>query len=237
MSALPLPVPLDNQHQEESQGEEGGMEMTKKPKYIRRPVRQRKRESIYEINIVVQPPATARSGAKLYPPITALLQIRDSYSNEEIPSNGQLTSIWAIVSAVDKDNQHRPVLMGTLLDSAHPFYDDSDGAKAEEGASALPSKYTLGSYLTFPDIFFTETGDFKIRIMLMKIGSDTTLEGASMLKDVFSHTVHIGDGAHSNEISDEEKSVLQFLQGRGIPAETQDIKADACVPDLKGSLL
>ncbi|KAI9778261.1 MAG: hypothetical protein M1839_008285 [Geoglossum umbratile] len=207
-------------------------ETTKKPSDISGPVLQKKKEDmpaidcggrqlgvvrpIFEIDIMVQPPTAAQPGAKLYPPLTARLRVRDPRTLEEIPGRGLLSGIWALASAVDQNGLTSPhviLMRGMQVDSAHPFSDDSIARSATRD-SGVPTGCALSSYFTFPDLFFCERGDFKIRIMLMRMESDAMWGGCVMVQHASSRVIHVGDGSQSGEITIEEKDVIQFLEER-----------------------
>ncbi|KAI9769030.1 MAG: hypothetical protein M1839_003827 [Geoglossum umbratile] len=176
------------------------------------------REQRYEMEIVVQPPAAARPGTRLYPPITARLRIRDARTDEEIEGRGQLGRLWALASVVEEDSRAEPrspgthILTGNLVDSAHPLSDDADSPAADQESSATtvaeshPSN-TLGSYLTFPGLVLNETGNFRIRITLirMEIGGRAAAaaqEGGLTLGEVQSRIIRIGDEPSNSEMSE-----------------------------------
>ena len=176
------------------------------------------REQLYEMEIVVQPPATARQGVRLYPPIAVRLRIRDARTNEEIEGRGQLGRLWALASVVEEDIRVEPrspgahILTGNLVDSAHPLYDDTDSpvADQESGETTLAEPHqanTLGSYLIFPGLVLNETGNFRIRITLirMEIGGRAAAaarEGGLTLGEVQSRIVRVGDRPNIGEMSE-----------------------------------
>ncbi|KAH0556279.1 hypothetical protein GP486_005793 [Trichoglossum hirsutum] len=190
------------------------------------------REQRYEMEIVVQPPAAARPGARLYPPITVRLRIRDSRTGEEIDGRDQLGRLWALASVVVEDDQVEPrpsgthVLTGNLVDSAHPLYDDGDSPEADRESSATTAAEpdpanALGSYMTFPGLVLNEAGNFRIRITLTRMesgGTATTAvrEGGLTLGEVRSRIVRIGDGSGSAEMTNDEQAFFESLRRRGI---------------------
>jgi hypothetical protein len=173
---------------------------------------------LYEMEIVVQPPAAARQGIRLYPPITVCLRIRDAHTDEEIEGRGQLGRLWALASVVEEDNRIESrspgthILTGNLVDSAHPLYDDADSPVADQGSSETPvmepnRNNRFGSYLTFPGLILNEMGNFRIRITLirMEIGGRAAAaaqEGGLTLGEVQSRVIRIGDGLNSGEMSE-----------------------------------
>ena len=174
------------------------------------------REQRYEMEIVVQPPATARPGTRLYPPITVRLRIRDARTNEEVEGRGQLGRLWALASVVE-DSRVEPhsgthILTGNLVDSAHPLYDDGDSPVTDQefSATTVAEPYptnALDSYLTFPGLVLNETGDFRIRITLirMEIGGTAAAaarEGGLTLGEVRSRIVRIGNESDIGEMSE-----------------------------------
>ncbi|KAI9767890.1 MAG: hypothetical protein M1840_005383 [Geoglossum simile] len=176
------------------------------------------REQRYEMEVVVQPPATARQGIRLYPPITVRLRIRDAHTDEEIEGQGQLGRLWALASVVEEDSRVEPrppgthILTGNLVDSAHPLYDDADspvaGQESDETTVAAPyQNNALGSYLTFPGLVFNETGSFRIRITLIRMETSgraaaAAQEGGLTLGEVQSRVIRIGDGLNSSEMGE-----------------------------------
>jgi hypothetical protein len=176
------------------------------------------REQRYEMEIVVQPPATARPRTRLYPPITVRLRIREALTDEEVDGRDQLGRLWALASVVVEDDQAEPrpsgthILTGNLVDSAHPLYDDGDSPGADQESSATTAvephpANALGSYLTFPGLVLNETGNFRIRITLTRMESGgtsmtATREGGLTLGEVRSRIVRISDDSGSAEMSE-----------------------------------
>jgi hypothetical protein len=202
------------------------------------------------MEIAVQPPATAQPGMRLYPPITVRLRIRDARTDEEVDGRVQLGRLWAFASVLEEGDQTelRPsgthVLTGNLVDSAHPLYDDGDSPEVDQESSATTAEpyplNTLGSYLTFPGLVLNDTGDFRIRITLIRMDTSSTptaaaQEGGLTLGEVRSRIVHIGEDPNRAEMSElpwlcscviqsvahsalgnEEQAFLELLRRRGI---------------------
>ncbi|KAI9767371.1 MAG: hypothetical protein M1840_005781 [Geoglossum simile] len=235
MSASQSPVP--QQESEESRSEEKKTKAPRRSRRVQRPAQRRKRlqwsvsdlarEMIttpdYEIDITVHPPEVVPRGSVLQPPVTAILRIRDPLTHKEIPARRHLIGLWAIASAVPKEYQGQPMasnafmLCGSMVDSAHPFSDDSKSEKAG-GTPGQPSRNSSSSYFTFPNLYFKEKGEYRIRVMLMKMEtSGDSYGGCVMLKHAISQVVKVVDPTPSDE-----KHVLEFLLERGIAGQIED---------------
>lgn len=138
------------------------------------------------LNWAIQPPARARPGVALYPPLVALLS-SESESEREILED--LSRLWSTATLFNSTGevltQH---LSGNAFGSAHPF--------PEAGGSSAATRNW--AYFYFPDLVIHESGNYCVRITLMKMGysSDTAPdEVATVCEHVDSRWISIEDGA------------------------------------------
>jgi Velvet factor len=171
-----------------------------KPEAVAKPAAMAKPE--YEMYIAIQPPEVAPLGSVLRPSVTALLRARDPLTQKELPLLRYLPGLWAIASAVPKEYQGQPMasntfmLCGSMVDSAHPF-SDLDRSTGAGGGTGCPERLACKSYFNFPNLYFSEKGEYRIRVMLMKMerteGSGNSYGGCVMLKHAISDVVKVVD--------------------------------------------
>lgn len=110
------------------------------------------------LGLAVQPPAQARPGAVLYPPVVARL-------SSETGIFGELSQTWAVATLLyDSGEVLSDQLEGKVADSAHPMPEithsngfGSDGTADQDRA-----------YFYFPDLVIREPGRYRVRISLMQ---------------------------------------------------------------------
>jgi hypothetical protein len=134
------------------------------------------------LDFAIQPPAQARPGVALYPPVTARLSSENNIFEE-------LSQIWAAITLVHHSGEVLyQQLSGKVADSAHTL--------PEGGGSSSAARDR--AYFYFPDLVIHEPGQYRIKITLMQMdySCDTAPEGVVTVRDyVDSRTISIDDNA------------------------------------------
>ncbi|KAF1958071.1 hypothetical protein CC80DRAFT_443275 [Byssothecium circinans] len=126
----------------------------------------------YTMDIVVQPPSSARAGYAINGTIVVRLRTTNMYADDAIEDSQNLIALASLVpvagsSAPDPRTLDRS-LGGRRYVSVHQFSDDeADGSIA---AMELDDPQGVG-YMNFPDLSIHQTGTFRIRITLIRVPS------------------------------------------------------------------
>ncbi|KAE8836243.1 hypothetical protein PTNB73_04205 [Pyrenophora teres f. teres] len=125
----------------------------------------------YAMDIVVQPPRTARVGQTMPGSIVVRLRTINADTDDAVADSTNLVAVAALVpgpnSAVPADpNALNTLLTGRVFDSIHPFNDDeADGSIA---SMDMADPQGVG-YMRFPDLVIRQPGTYRIRITLIRI--------------------------------------------------------------------
>jgi hypothetical protein len=130
------------------------------------------------LDFAIQPPAQARPGVALYPPLTARLSSESNIFEE-------LSQVWANVQLVHHSGEVLyQQLSGKVADSAHPLPEDSSSSNA--------------AYFYFPDLIIHQPGQYRVRITLMQMdySCDTAPDGVVTVREwVDSRSITIDENA------------------------------------------
>jgi hypothetical protein len=146
------------------------------------------------MDIVVQPPRTARVGQTLPGSIVVRLRTTNADPDDAVVDSTNLVAVAALVpgpnsTASTDPNALEALLVGPRLDTIHSFNDDeADGFIA---SMDMADPHGVG-YMRFPELVIRQAGTYRIRITLLRYrtyGADppTTSAGNGMA------TVHIVD--------------------------------------------
>jgi len=125
----------------------------------------------YAMDIVVQPPQTARVGQTMPGSIVVRLRTINADTDDAVADSTNLVAVAALVpgpnSAAPADpNALNTLLTGRVFDSIHPFNDDeADGSIA---SMDMADPQGVG-YMRFPDLVIRQAGTYRIRITLIRI--------------------------------------------------------------------
>lgn len=114
------------------------------------------RECPFNMNIAVQPPREACSGALLHPPIVVLL-------DSQRPQDADDPNVWGLISVVSADGlqalspPHADLLSGTLVDSIH--------TASVDGGSRVQR------FISFSNVRINREGNYRIRVCLVRMRS------------------------------------------------------------------
>jgi len=165
------------------------------------------------LELAVQPPAQARPGVILYPPVVAILRSNSSDFSE-------LSQTWAVAALVRRSGEVlEGQLHGRLADSAHPMPRRAHGSGVNGIGNAQEQ-----AYFFFPDLVINEPGRYRIRVSLMRMddSSASSPEGAVIVEDqVDSQTITVEDReAGRARPNSRERAILQVLRddGQQIPS-------------------
>lgn len=124
-----------------------------------------------ELKVAVQPPANARTGMTLYPPVAAKLQSANDIFDE-------LAGYWAVATLVHYSGETLyDRLGGRISDSAHPLDPPSPTSSHSNGQDR--------AYFYFPDLVIPESGRYCIRISLLQMdySSEDAPEGMAIVRE------------------------------------------------------
>lgn len=136
------------------------------------------------MDVVLQPPATARAGHPLPGSIIVRLRTTNTEPDDAIADSQNLVAVATLVPGPNSTGSTDPTVLNNLLagrrfDSIHPFSDDvADGAI---GSMEMDDPRGVG-FMYFPDLIIRQTGVFRVRITLIRIrnsSSDPPVASAS----------------------------------------------------------
>ena len=160
------------------------------------------------MDIIVQPPSTARLGAALRPPVTVRLRTVNGEAADEA-DNAETANLLAVATLTadsfnDSANPIDPnsLLEGRRFDSIHPFIGDDDlhGHETAETRGV--------GYVSFPDLVIRQEGTYRIRVTLIKVRSAT---GETRLASPGGSSVQVID---SNPITVERNATIDLDSGK-----------------------
>lgn len=156
------------------------------------------------LTLAIQPPSEARTGQLIYPPPTITLQTARQ-------SNG-ITSddppvLWAFVTLTGESGEVlQDQIAGTLVDSAHPFFEDGQSSSQEK------------NYFTFSNLCIRAPGRYRIQIALMGMGTAESSggQGASTLAQIETRRISVSaSGPMYSTPTREEEALLNVIRENG----------------------
>lgn len=130
---------------------------------------------LYEMEVVVEPPAESRPGAALYPLIVVRVRRREGVNDAP-----DLSELWASVFVTCENGfevlapPRTDLLTGTLVNSVHQVFE-------EEGETG---------YVSFPGLTIRQPGSYRIRICLIRMEASRGSTNASFESGVNFQTAH-----------------------------------------------
>jgi hypothetical protein len=158
------------------------------------------------MDIIVQPPSSARAGYPLTGTIIVRLRTTNTHPDEAIADSGNLVAVATLIpgpnSTVSPDpNVLRTFLAGRYFDTIHPFSDDeADGSIA---SMELDDPYGVG-YMRFPELVIRQAGVYRIRITLIRIRNSSadppvaSVAGGSSVQIVDSNPIVVQGSGPAN---------------------------------------
>ncbi|KAH8719512.1 hypothetical protein GQ44DRAFT_623245 [Phaeosphaeriaceae sp. PMI808] len=124
----------------------------------------------YAMDIIVQPPRSARVGQALPGSIVVRLRTTNADPEDAVADSPNLVAVATLLpgnpSAPADPSILNTLLAGRRFDSIHPFADD----EADGSIASMDMADPLGvGYMRFPDLVIRQTGTFRIRITLVRI--------------------------------------------------------------------
>ncbi|KAF2807158.1 uncharacterized protein BDZ99DRAFT_522786 [Mytilinidion resinicola] len=165
-------------------------------------------EARYAMDVIVQPPPTARLGTALQPPVTIRLRSLNPDTTDDLdPTN--LLAVATLTSDSINDSTDpvdlTALLSGRVFDSIHPFAEDDTDSQGV-------------GYVSFPDLAICGEGTWRIRVTLIRIRSPTSepsvsSRGGSSVQVVDSNPITVERGSGLGRESGEEAAdMLQSLR-------------------------
>lgn len=123
------------------------------------------------MDIIVQPPPSARAGYSLNGTIIVRLRTTNANPEDAIADSSNLVAVATLVPGPNSTGSTDPAVLNGLLagrrfDSIHPFSDDeADGSIA---SMELDDPRGVG-YMRFSDLSIRQAGTYRIRITLLRV--------------------------------------------------------------------
>ncbi|KAL5115324.1 hypothetical protein ACEQ8H_006769 [Pleosporales sp. CAS-2024a] len=143
----------------------------------------------YAMDIVVQPPRSARAGHTLPGSMVVRLRTTNADPDDAVADSANLVAVATLIpanpTAPADPNLLNAILLGPRFDSIHSFADDeADGSIA---SMDMADPQGVG-YMRFQDLIIRQAGAYRIRITLVRIPnsasdppvSSSAANGASM---------------------------------------------------------
>lgn len=159
------------------------------------------------MDIVVQPPASARAGYSLNGTIIVRLRTTNANPDDVVADSSNLVAVATLVPGPNSSVPSDPAVLNALLagrrfDSIHPFSDDeADGSIA---SMELDDPRGVG-YMRFSELVIRQAGTYRIRITLIRIRNSSSdppvpsVAGGASVQIVDSNPIVVqGSGPTSN---------------------------------------
>jgi hypothetical protein len=166
----------------------------------------------YSLEVAVQPPAVAKAGVPLYPPLVVRVHIYDA-SGHEIPGEDELSGLFAQAALYRESGNPPPlappdmyILSGRLSMSL-----DLLNEPCTAPSHGVPLSQLQGSYVLFPDITINRPGSYRLGVSLFRVeggrrmlssnaGTMNGTGGGTTLLEAKSNVVHVQEGAAPNQL-------------------------------------
>jgi hypothetical protein len=122
------------------------------------------------MDVILQPPATARAGSRLGGTIVVRLRTTNSNPDDAMADSHNLFAVAMLVPGSNSSALSDPTVLDTFLagrryDSVRPFSDDeADGTIA---SMEMDDPRGVG-YMLFPELIIRQPGTYRIRIALWR---------------------------------------------------------------------
>lgn len=159
------------------------------------------------MDVVLQPPPTARAGYALTGSIIVRLRALNTDPDDAIADSTNLVAVAQLIPGPNSTGSTDPVVLNTLLagrrfDSIHPFSDDeADGSIA---SMEMDDPRGVG-FMVFRELVIRQAGTYRIRITLIRIRNSSSdppvasVSGGASVQMVDSNPIVVqGNGAPAN---------------------------------------
>ncbi|KAI5820887.1 hypothetical protein BZA77DRAFT_50239 [Pyronema omphalodes] len=122
----------------------------------------------YSLEVAVQPPALAKAGVPLYPPLVVRVHIHDA-SGAEITGEDELSGLFAQTALYQENGNGQSIappdvyLLSGRLSQSLDLLDESGSADG----GAIGNLH--GSYALFPDLTINKPGNYRLGVSLFKV--------------------------------------------------------------------
>ena len=128
------------------------------------------------MDVVLQPPPTARAGAPLTGSIVVRLRALNADPDDAIADSSNLIAVASLVPGPNSHSSTDPMVLNTLLsgrryDSIHPFSDDE--ADGSIGSMEIDDPRGVG-FMYFRELVIRQAGSYRIRITLLRIRNSSS---------------------------------------------------------------
>ncbi|KAF2818354.1 hypothetical protein CC86DRAFT_364413 [Ophiobolus disseminans] len=162
----------------------------------------------YAMDIVVQPPRSARVGQALTGSIVVRLRTTNADPEDAVADSANLVAVATLIpgnSAAPADpSVLNTLLVGRRFDSIHPFADDEADGSIASMDMADPNGV---GYMRFPDLIIRQAGTYRIRITLIRIRNSASEQpvssagNGSSVQVVDSNLVVVGGAGPSTNLA------------------------------------
>ncbi|KAF2134853.1 hypothetical protein P153DRAFT_427473 [Dothidotthia symphoricarpi CBS 119687] len=127
----------------------------------------------YGMDVVVQPPRTARVGQVIPGSLIVQLRTTNADPDDAVADSPNFVAVATLIPGPNSTASTDPSVLNQLLagrrfDSIHPFADD----EADGSITSMDMADPRGvGYMRFPDLVIRQAGTFRLRITLLRTGS------------------------------------------------------------------
>ncbi|KAF2015609.1 hypothetical protein BU24DRAFT_408809 [Aaosphaeria arxii CBS 175.79] len=131
----------------------------------------------YAMDVILQPPPTARAGLPLGGNIIVRLRTLNADIEDALADSTNLVAVATLIPGPNSTGSTDPVVLNTLLagrrfDSIHPFSDDE--ADGLIGSMEMNNDPRGVGYMYFPELTIRQAGTYRIRITLIRIRNSSS---------------------------------------------------------------
>lgn len=127
----------------------------------------------YAMDIVVQPPQTARAGQTIPGCLIVRLRTTNADPDDAVADSSNFMAVATLApgpnpTTSSDSSVSSQLLAGQCVDTIHPFADDeADGSIA---SMDMADQYSVG-YMRFPNLVIRQAGTFRVKVTLIRTGS------------------------------------------------------------------
>jgi hypothetical protein len=161
------------------------------------------------MDVVLQPPPTARAGYPLSGSIIVRLRTTNADPDDAITDSANLVAVATLVPGPNSTGSRDPAVLNSLLagrrfDSIHPFSDDAaDGSIA---SMEMDDPHGVG-FMMFNELVIRQAGCYRIRITLIRFRNSSSdppvpsAAGGASVQIVDSNPIVVHGGGSSTALA------------------------------------